>query len=83
VLYLIQVKDTSNNKILGGYKMKKQELIDYLETNYDFSYNNESKKELEGVLESYIEIECDYNEDIIVDIMNYILQDYDIINYNY
>lgn len=63
--------------------MKKQELIDYLETNYDFSYNNESKKELEGILEGYIEIECDYNEDMIVDIMNYILQDYDIINYNY
>lgn len=63
--------------------MKKQELIDYLETNYNFNYNNESKKELEGILEKYIEIECDYNEDMIVDIMNYILQDYDIINYNY
>ena len=63
--------------------MKKNELINYLETNYNFNYENQSKKELEKVLEHYIEIECNYNDDLIVDMMDYILQGVDIINYNY
>ena len=62
--------------------MLKNELINYLETNYNFNYGNQSKNKLEDILEDYIAIECNYNEDMVVDMMSYILQGNDIINYN-